>query len=530
MKRTGLILLLLVAVAAALFVSLPPRSQTLTVASARQPSIRGAFHIHSRRSDGTGTPDEVAAAAARAGLKFVVLTDHDDAASEPATPYYRRGVLVIEAVEISTDGGHVVGLDVPRAPYPLAGEARDVIEDIARLGGFSIVAHPGSEKPDLRWSEWTAPFNGIEWLNGDSEWRDEPRRGLIRALFTYPFRRSETLATLLDRPEAILRRWDVLAARRRVVAVAAADAHGVGLRRGEPNGASLALHLPAYESMFRTFSITVSPVAATGDAHADARAVIDAIRAGHVYSSIDALAAPAALRFSATVDGATVEAGDIVPPGARKIELQVESNAPADARIVLLKDGTPHATAMGPLLRQTVTGERAVYKVEVGLPTAPGEPPVPWLVSNPIYVGFGNEPQPRGRPPATKFAPQYQNGSAPDWTVVTSPRSKAAPAGPAFGGYDRLMFTARADRPMRLSVQLRVPTAGDGERWHRSIYLDETARDVSIFFDDMTPRGVTTQRRPNLAMVRDVIFVVDTVNTKPGTAGQIWIDDVRYGR
>ena len=28
----------------------------------------------------------------------------------------------------------------------------------------------------------------------------------------------------------------------------------------------------------------------------------------------------------------------------------------------------------------------------------------------------------------------------------------------------------------------------------------------------------------------NVLFVVDTVNARPGTAGQIWIDDVRYGR
>jgi hypothetical protein len=30
--------------------------------------------------------------------------------------------------------------------------------------------------------------------------------------------------------------------------------------------------------------------------------------------------------------------------------------------------------------------------------------------------------------------------------------------------------------------------------------------------------------------VRDVLFVVDTVNANPGTAGQFWIDDVKYGR
>ena len=60
---------------------------------------------------------------------------------------------------------------MPASPYPLGGEARDVVEDVRRLGGFGIVAHPDSPKPELRWREWTAPFDGIELLNPDTSWR-----------------------------------------------------------------------------------------------------------------------------------------------------------------------------------------------------------------------------------------------------------------------------------------------------------------------------------------------------------------------
>ena len=81
--------------------------------------VRGAFHIHTVRSDGTGTVDQVAAAAAAAGLKFIVLTDHGDGSREADKPQYRNGVLCIDAVEISTNGGHVVALDLPRSSYCL---------------------------------------------------------------------------------------------------------------------------------------------------------------------------------------------------------------------------------------------------------------------------------------------------------------------------------------------------------------------------------------------------------------------------
>ena len=73
---------------------------------------------------------------------------------------YRNGVLCIDAVEISTDGGHVVALGLPQTPFPLGGEVRDVIEDVRRLGGMSIVAHPDSTRPSCAWSDWDAPFDG----------------------------------------------------------------------------------------------------------------------------------------------------------------------------------------------------------------------------------------------------------------------------------------------------------------------------------------------------------------------------------
>ena len=564
MKRLLLVVLLLGAVAGALLItSCPPRARGLSNPAELPPLARGAMHIHTRRSDGSGTADDVAAAAARAGLKFVILTDHDNGASEPTKPYYRRGVLIIEGVEISTDQGHVVALDLPRAPYPLGGEARDVLEDVRRLGGFSIAAHPGSAKPDLQWREWTEPFDGLEWLNGDSEWRDERATTLLASPLTYAVRGAETLAAMFDRPESILAQWDELTLRRRVVAVAAADAHArIGLRSGEPDDPLLGVHLPSYEAIFRTFSITVAPVSLTGDAAADGRAVVDAIRRGNVYSSVDAIAAPAVLSFTATVGRRHVQAGETVPDGSGAIELRVESNAPEDARIVLLKNGKEETSASGPRLRHEVSGERAAYRTEIHLPDAPGVPPVPWMLSNPIYVGLRNdEPQQARRAPSAVL-PLYENGPARDWLAASSARSRAVldvvpatggtqlsmrfglggtysespyaalvmPAGTMLSQYDRLMFTARANQPMRLSIQLRVPTGGDGERWHRSIYLDERGRDVTIFFDDMRPRGPTSQARPNLEDVHAVMFVVETVNTKPGTSGQIWIDDVKYAR
>src|SRR5262249_54004641 len=188
-------------------------------------TVAGAYHVHTTRSDGHGDTHDVAAAAARAGLTFVVLTDHGDATRPPDPPEYIDGVLCLDAVEISTDQGHLVALDMPRAPYPLGGSAEAVVEDVHRLGGFAIAAHPGSSKAALRWTDARAPIDGMEWLNLDSEWRKDSRGRLIRAGLAYFFRPGPALASLMDRP-ATLGRWGRLAARRPLVALAAVDAHG----------------------------------------------------------------------------------------------------------------------------------------------------------------------------------------------------------------------------------------------------------------------------------------------------------------
>jgi hypothetical protein len=92
------------------------------------------------------------------------------------------------------------------------------------------------------------------------------------------------------------------------------------------------------------------------------------------------------------------------------------------------------------------------------------------------------------------------------------------PAGTA--AYDRVSFTARAEHPMRVSVQLR---AENGERWQRSVYVDTFDAERTVYVDEITPVGQTSSRRPPLAGVRSILFVVDTTNTKPGSTGRIWI-------
>jgi hypothetical protein len=212
--------------------------------------------------------------------------------------------------------------------------------------------------------------------------------------------------------------------------------------------------------------------------------------------------------------------------------------------------------AAAPQLTFDTKGEHGTYRVEVNLSNAPGDPPVPWIVSNPIYMrpsGWGALP-----PHADDFSPtttlSIQGGP---WRVETDGGSTAQvsqnepPKGPTEFTYHladgsrsgqyaalvigvgkaltertHLVFRAHAQRPMRISVQARYP--GSGARWQSSVFLDAQARDVVIPFSELSAVGTTGAFDPSQSDT--VLFVVDLTNANPGATGGFTIHDLRIER
>ncbi len=471
-------------------------------------------------------------------------------------------MLVIDAVEISTTGGHLVvlGLESP-APYPLAGKPQDVIEDIHRLGGRAVLAHPDSPRDELAWRTGNAPYDGFEWMNADSEWRDDAPGRLLGAALRGLVRGPEAVADLFSRSERAFSWWDARPEGGRSLrpfGVAALDAHariGWDDEREEPRQWTF-LAKPSYEQMFRTIAQAVELAAPPGGrAEEDARLVLAAITGGRSYSIVRAIAEPATLGFVAHAAGTTVPMGGTLPPGPARFDVAV-TEAP-DASLRLLRNGRMIAEGHGTLAADLSAEPGQVFRVEATI----GERSFPWLVSNPIFVGSPDAgPGPRDRPEQSGVPPERLEpfASFADWRIEREPSSSASmsvdesamslrwqfrlgpgrPAGQFAAlsvpiasehGYESIEFEARASRPLRMWFQVRLPGASDAQRWGRSIYVDELPRHVVVRLEDLDPIGRTSTLRPVVARIRSLLFVIDTVNTAPGSAGEIVLSNVALG-
>jgi hypothetical protein len=365
------------------------------------------------------------------------------------------------------------------------------------------------------------------------------------------FRGPEAIASLFDRPARSFRRWDTAARIRPVVGLAAVDAHAriAGAEEEGGAGGSTLLAWPGYGQMFRTVSQAVILDGPLGnDAHADATRILDAIEAGRTYSIVRAIGWPATLDFTAEAAGRTVGPGGRLAAGAITFRARVPEAS--EARLTLFANGVPIATGQGSLTSAAAVDD-GVYRIEASLTDAA----VPWLVSNPIYVGPAPDP-PSDTPPLAAATSRLVLEPGAAWAIEHDPASNGSatveaaqlrfdftlgpgiPAGQFAAlttsvggetGFDRLQFVARAAEPMRLSVQARLPPGGEGQRWRRSVYIDDTPRLIVIRLEDLQPVDAGTTQRPLVSHVRGVLFVVDTVNTSPGASGTIWLKDIALG-
>ena len=130
--------------------------------------LRLDLHVHSDRSpDGRSSLDALIRAARAGGLDGFALADHDLLSCAGMA----EDLLVVPACECSTRDGHILALCIDRLPQVLQSStgrlptAREAIDEIHRLGGVAVWAHP-YERHDAIDEKAAALADAIETANG----------------------------------------------------------------------------------------------------------------------------------------------------------------------------------------------------------------------------------------------------------------------------------------------------------------------------------------------------------------------------
>jgi hypothetical protein len=350
--------------------------------------IVGNLHLHTVASDGTGTHDEVAAAAARAGLDFIIYTDHniwvDGVEGWFREPSNGREILRLMGQEINDlqlipELNHLICPFVAEDLQPVAAKPQQLIDTVIERGGLCFLAHPlerpgiGAAREIYPWISWeVSSYTGIELWNAmtDIKWQLRTKlRGVIgaylpRLVLTAPF------------PE-MLAKWDeLLATGQKVVAIGNSDAHAMSFSLGP-----LTRTIYPYEYLFRavnTHLLLAEPLARnTNQAR---RQVFEALKQGHCFVGYDLVASPNGFTFTATSGPEQALMGDsLFLRGTATLRI----SSPHPAKLRLLHNGRVIVEKQGRELTWQ-TAAPGVYRVEAyrefwGWQRG-------WVFTNPIYV------------------------------------------------------------------------------------------------------------------------------------------------
>lgn len=341
----------------------------------------GNVHVHTTYSDGTSSVEEVAAFAAKAGLDFVLFSDHNTLAPlrDGKEGWYGR-VLALIGMEVGEEHNHYLAWRV-RGEVPDDPERpQSVIDAVRAQGGIGFIAHPfekgcryGYSGRAFTWDDWNVTgFTGICIWNFTSQWKG-PVTNPLNALFFYFYRRGAVRS-----PDSeTLGMWDSLLARGKVVAIGGTDAHAFRFGFGP-----LKARIFPYEYLFRTIRThIITEDELTGGLAHDRAAVYSAIERGRCFISYGLHGDARGFEFTANTNSRTAYMGDeITIAGSVKFLVRL----PRRAYVRVLRDGAPWREGHGTLHIYSAN-RPGVYRAEVYRQGVTGQLKA-WIFSNPIYV------------------------------------------------------------------------------------------------------------------------------------------------
>lgn len=336
----------------------------------------GAIHIHTIHSDGTGTVKEIARAAKKNGLDWIVITDHNNMDAKEGI---YEGVCVIVGEEISPPTeNHYLALDI-KTPISCEMHVADYIKEVKRQGGFGFIAHPDAKELrqnsyiPLRWSDWDIKdFGGIEIWNYMSNWGDYyNEKNVFNIMKAYLFRNR----VLSGPTEKVLEFWDNSnnETQHIVPAIGGVDVHAVHITR-----AFVTLKIFPYKNILGTITNFINlenPMPA--DFENRKKAILEAIKSGKniIMNRAWGRNGASANFYIQNKDKKAYAGGLIGLDDCSTLVVEL----PLKAKIRVVHNGKVISQKVAKTLELEV-GEKGKYRIEAYFKNRP------WIFSNPIIV------------------------------------------------------------------------------------------------------------------------------------------------
>ena len=220
----------------------------------------GVIHIHSLFSDGTGDLNTIVKAAKKAGLDWIIITDHNTMKIEEGI---FDGVYVIKGQEISPHSeNHYLVFGVNGVIEP-CDNPQIYVDKVREFGGFGFAAHPdegvtvdenGNYIPRknsnhcIPWTNKNVKPDGVEIWNWFSNWADNyDDSSLLTKAYSFFFKHK----TVKNPSPLTLSWWDSLnnESKKIVPALGGADAHALLIK-----DYFIPLYVFPYKTCFKTLN------------------------------------------------------------------------------------------------------------------------------------------------------------------------------------------------------------------------------------------------------------------------------------
>lgn len=215
---------------------------------------KGAIHIHSLNSDGSGDIETISRAAQKAGLSWIILTDHNYLDTEEGL---YNDVYVLKGEEISPKNkNHYLALGINNKIEPDE-NPQIFIDEVSKQNGIGFAAHPdefskrNNDYPPITWDKSFIP-DGVEIWNWFSCWGDKLNsKNIFTLAFSYLFKHR----LVSKAPQDSLNWWDELNSKMRgiVPAIGGVDAHAFKIKKY-----IIPVTVFPYNVMFKTINNVIS--------------------------------------------------------------------------------------------------------------------------------------------------------------------------------------------------------------------------------------------------------------------------------